>query len=250
MTIDRDSLPLFFSISSLWTERDAGLLAAIGFEYEVAVHAFDQVWEFCLAETDFQKEKWAAKGADFPHIAIMVRAFVDHATRSQKLLRSLADDEHFTQLCDGFFQTHRSLFDLRNAIHHADERIVSGRGAELKHQLCGDFSWKSWTPPETVDLYLMSFGPLLSSAASPSIGGDVPAGPAGDLIYRAHGEETNLGTAYLGLQTLMAACHAELERRVKGQLDAAGLGLGGPEDVRSPAHISGRLRVFGYSAST
>lgn len=252
MSINKERLEFFYSISNQWMLRDQRFLAAIGFELELAEHAFSELVSFCERHTDAAAPKWHLENELVPNAAIMVRAFVDHSARAHKLLRGyIQDDEFFRGLTDEFFDTNRALFDLRNALHHADERIHNERSFELTQPLCGDFSWLVLNQDPSIDLYWLSFGPMIGGeVASPAIDMEaVRRRGINEIRYRAYDIEIDIASTAANLSALAEAVHDELVKRFDAQMERQGIVRGGLDDIRIPGGLKGRARISGVEVS-
>lgn len=250
MTVNRDRLELFYSISSLWRPRDQRLLAGIGNEFELAEYSYMSLYEYCVSETDSSKEKWSVDKKDTPRIAILARAFIDHSVRTKKLIKTLSGNGPAADLAEAFFQKHISLFHLRNAIHHSDDRLETGSVTELLHPVAGDFSWKAIALPNNMDVYWISFGPLLDQQASPTIKTSQEFRYDVDhLLYRAHDHEAHLGEIFTDLCALVENVHDLLLSKFDEQLQELGLVRGGEHDDRAPFEMNGRMRMSGVTFS-
>lgn len=251
MAVNRERLELFYSISCEWTVRDQRFLAAIGSEFEIAEAAFTNLLDLCNRHTNSEQAEWQPPRESLPFAAIMARAFVDHTTRVQRLVRTyLADDSIVMQLCNAMRDQHRSIFDLRNALQHQDERIQTGKSFELLQPLCGDLSWLVWTENSQLDLYWMSFGPMIGDeGASPGFGPSmVKRAGLNEIIYRAHDVEVHLITVFRGLVAFIEVVHDELLRRFDRELQKLGVERGGAADHRLHSELGGRLRIEGFEA--
>lgn len=251
MAVNRERLELFYSISCEWTVRDQRFQAAIGSEFEIAEAAFTNLLELCNRHTNSEQTEWQPPREALPFAAIMARAFVDHTTKVQRLVRTyLAGDGVMMPLCDTMRDQHRSIFDLRNALHHQDERIQTGKSFELLQPLCGDLSWLVWTESSQLDLYWMSFGPMIGDeGASPGFGPSMVSRPGlNEIIYRAHDIEVHLISVFRGLVTFVEAVHDELLRRFDRQLQKLGIERGGSAGRKLPSELAGRLRIEGFEA--
>lgn len=246
MAVNKDVLELFYSISNQWTLRDQRLLAAIGVEFELCEYAFDSLYDYCLNETDCELEKWSAKSEDAARVTILARAFIDHALRLPKLVKILSKHGPSAVLADEFLQINEPLRRLRNALHHADERIEGGKSSENIQPIGGDFSWKTWTPIGSLDVYWISLGPLIVEQAGPTISTATSFKRSIDhLLYRAHDEEANLCAAFDDLCRLLERVHANISCSFDRQLAEFNIVRGSETDARSPAGMSGRMRIEG-----
>lgn len=251
VAVNKELLELFYSISPVWTIRDQRLLSAVGFEFELCEYAFIELYKYCERETDYVKDRWSVNAEDAVRVAILARAFIDHAVRVPKLIKMLSLSGPSAADSDAFIDKNRQLLHLRNALHHADERLNSGESTTLIQPSGGDFSWKTWTPVNTVDVYWISFGSHIEDQASPTICTTTTFKRTVDhLTYRAHDQEANLCDAFDDLCTLVVTFHDHVVTRFDDALKNLGIKRGSKLDERLPAGMNGRLRLAGLEASS
>ncbi len=249
MAVNREALKLFYSVSSLWRSIDQKFLGAVGFEFELAECAFNELHTWCLKYTDFDVERWKlADDCCITNATIHARAFADHAVRVQHLIKSMVGETGgIAALAEKFYQDNRSVFELRNAIHHVGSRLANDDSLRQQQPLYGDLSWKCATPPTTVDTYWVCFGPMLAGEfASPIISTTTSLRtPIDELIYRAHGITVNLGHAFLSLCEFVEAAHSRLAQALNGQMDAVGAKRTEEFEQKANQGLHGRFRLQG-----
>ena len=154
-------------------------------------------------------------------------------------------------LAESFHRVNADLFELRNAIHHIDSRIMQGFGIDQLHPPFGDFSWKSATPPTTLDTYWINFGPMLSDEiAGPTIcTGMSIRQPIDHLLYRVHGSTADLGRSFLSLCELMETAHLRLAKSLSMQVVESGGKRTEEFETKAPQFLHSRLRIQGLEIS-
>jgi hypothetical protein len=251
MAIDKSQLDLFYEISTQWTARDQRYQAIIGFEYELCHASFEQLHKLATNEMNADATTWAANPECAALGAIMSRAFVDHAAGVQKMIRGYSQSGWLGELARSFYEANHNLFALRNALQHSYERIDADPGAAELQPLCGDLSWSELTDRPSMDLYLISYGPMVGGQfASPSISMQAFTRFGLNHIYiRAHEAQVNAIETFNNVTALVQKVHDRLSAQLNEVLTQAGIRRGSPEDIRLPSQPSGRLRVDGIQVT-
>ena len=252
MAVLRDNLKEFYFVSPHWDQRSQRLLGTVGFEFEIAERAFDQLFQTCLILTDSEAEKWRITEGDSATLAILSRAFVDHTVRIQKILKSMAKiDGEFWQVCEEFFHNNKSVFALRDSLHHVDSRINQGDGVDDLHPAHGDFSWKKIVPPDKLDCFWITFGPsVVGEFAGPVLSTNCTLKqPIDQLIYRAHGITADQTATFTELSRFMGWSHSHFVKVLEKQLTENGVARDEVTEEKAYVGMHARLRLAGLTVS-
>ena len=250
MSVARENLKEFFFISPHWDEKSQRLLGTVGFEFEIAEKAFERLYKLSVLLTDSAGPKWTISEGDAAELAILARAFVDHAVRIQKLFKSMAKkDGELWQNCEDFFQQNSDLFSLRDALHHVESRIHSGVGLDEKQPAHGDFSWKCVVPPDKLDCFWVAFGPtVIGEFAGPVMSTSCSLRqPIDQLIYRAHGISVDLFLTLINIDKFVTNAHTIFANSLKNQLAEQGIVRDELSEEKAGIGLHGRLRIAGLS---
>lgn len=252
MTVLRDNLKEFYFVSPYWDQRSQRLLGTVGFEFEIAERAFDQLYQACLVLTDSEAEKWRIAEGEAAALAILSRAFVDHTVRIQKILKSMAKlDGEFWQECEKFFHNNKPVFELRDSLHHVDSRINQGVGLDELHPAHGDFSWKTIVPPDKLDCFWIAFGPtVVGEFAGPVLSTTCTLRqPIDQLTYRAHGVTADLTATFTELGRFMEWTHSHFSKILEKQLIEHGVIRDEETEEKAGIGMHARLRMAGLTLS-
>ena len=224
------------------------MLGAIGLEFEIAERAFTDLVTIYEEHMQSDAPEWVPPREQIPSAAGAARALVDHATRLQRMIgRFYARNTAISQWAEEFRTANQPLFDLRNALHHQDERIETGEAFAQLQPTFGDVSWIAWAERSELDVYWMSFGPLVGEQRATVAFGEhmIERRGLNEIIYRAFDHEARLAAAFLSLIALVEKTHDEILRLFDAELAKLGIKRGGPADKRLPAEMGGRIRLAG-----
>jgi hypothetical protein len=238
---------LFYSISNQWTARDQRYQATIGFEFELCAKSFTTLRELALGEIDTGASNWTLDPNQGALAAIMARAFVDHGVRVQKVIRGYTKTGPIRQAAEDFYTNNLPLFELRDSLQHAYERIDEEPEPDQLQPLCGDVSWSVLTDIPSLDLYFVAYGPLVGEqVASPAIDmqGFKHSG-LNQIWIRAHEHTIDAIQMFANITSFVEGVHEILSTRLDAELAKIGIARGSKDDIRLPSQPTGRLRIEG-----
>lgn len=220
MPIDKAKFSVFFAVSSEWNSEAQRLMGTIGLEFSLADFAFSKLYELCTQESVNNTDTWSIDPLSKYQLLIYARAFIDHTTRIQKILKAFSSkSDKLGKACESFFENSRGAFLLRDALHHVDSRISSGKEMKRQHPPHGDISWfLASQQPNCIDCFWVTFGPVAGDFASPAIDTQGNYKTCVDRIsYRAHDQEANIGSTHTNLYTLMLVAQEHFSSILKQQ---------------------------------